>query len=112
MVAGGVVGRVFWLTASHTLYTRVVGLNRHVCFGQGGLERSQGNMMQCFVDTSHTHMTAHMLLHDASCLTRARVPPADNKIGAEGAKTLVEVLKVNTTVTMRVLMFVLSRWRF
>ena len=36
------------------------------------------------------------------CLTRARVPPADNKIRAEGAKALAEAVKVNTTVTMRV----------
>lgn len=44
-------------------------------------------------------MAAHMLPHDASCLTRARAPPADNKIGDEGAKALAEALKVNTTVT-------------
>jgi len=56
-------------------------------------------MLQCPVDTAHAHMAAHMLPHDASCLTRARAPPADNKIGAEGAKALAEALKVNTTVT-------------
>ena len=44
-------------------------------------------------------MAAHMLPHDASCLTRARAPPAVNSIGAEGAKALAEALKVNTTVT-------------
>jgi len=56
-------------------------------------------MLQCPVDTAHAHMAAHMLPHDASCLTRARAPPADNKIVAEGAKALAEALKVNTTVT-------------
>ena len=57
-------------------------------------------MLQCPVDTAHAHMAAHMLPHDASCLTRARAPPADNyNIGAEGAKALAEALKVNTTVT-------------
>ena len=56
-------------------------------------------MLQCPVDTAHAHMPAHMLPHDASCLTRARAPPADNGIGAEGAKALAEALKVNTTVT-------------
>jgi hypothetical protein len=40
-----------------------------------------------------------MLPHDASCLTRARAPPADNRIGDKGAKALAEALKVNTTVT-------------
>jgi len=56
-------------------------------------------MLQCPVDTAHAHMAAHMLPHDASCLTRARAPPADNTIRAEGAKALAEALKVNTTVT-------------
>jgi len=56
-------------------------------------------MLQCPVDTAHAHMPAHMLPHDASCLTRARAPPAGNNIGDEGAKALAEALKVNTTVT-------------
>jgi len=56
-------------------------------------------MLQCPVDTAHAHMAAHMLPHDASCLTRARARPADNDIGDEGAKALAEALKVNTTVT-------------
>ena len=45
-------------------------------------------MLQCPVDTAHAHMAAHMLPHDASCLTRARAPPADNDIGDEGAAAL------------------------
>ena len=94
VVVGGVVGRVFWLTASHILYTRVAGLNRHLCFGQGDLERSQGNMMQCFVDIAHTHMTAHMLPHDILPDSRARTACRQQDRG-RGGKGLAEELKVN-----------------
>lgn len=100
MVVGGVVGVRIWADSAWHLCIHVWrGWRRRLCFRQGGLESSLGNMLQCPVDTAHAHMAAHMLPHDASCLTRARAPPADNEIGAEGAKALAEALKVNTTVT-------------
>ena len=77
------------------------GWRRRLCFRQGGLESALGNMLQCPVDTAHAHMAAHMLPHDASCLTRARARPAGNGIGNEGAEALAEALKIIEALKFR-----------
>ena len=99
LLAGWLAGVFLPDTASHLCIHVWRGWRRRLCFRQGALESSLGNMLQCPVDTAHAHTAAHMLPHDASCLTRARAPPADTGIGDEGAKALAEALKVNTTVT-------------
>ena len=63
LLAGWLAGVFLPDTASHLCIHVWRGWRRRLCFRQGALESSLGNMLQCPVDTAHTHTWQHTWCH-------------------------------------------------